>query len=64
MYAVHPHPGVKSPTIEGLWFVGDSIAGKGIAGDHATYTGMAAAEQIIDESWDGEKSSKSLSEHH
>jgi hypothetical protein len=50
MYAVHPHPGVKSPTVEGLWFVGDSIDGKGIAGDHATYTGMDAAERIIDES--------------
>jgi len=50
MYAVHPHPGVKSPTIEGLWFVGDSIEGRGIAGDHATYTGMVAAERIVAES--------------
>ena len=39
MYAVHPHPG-QSPTVKGLWFVGDSIDGKGIAGDHATFTGM------------------------
>jgi len=50
MYTVHPHPGVKSPTIKGLWFVGDSIDGRGIAGDHATYTGMLAAEQILAES--------------
>jgi phytoene dehydrogenase-like protein len=49
MYAVHPHPDVKSHTIKGLWLVGDSIEGRGISGDHATNTGMVAAERIIAE---------------
>jgi|GEM_PF-3214064 len=52
MYVKGFHPDIVAPGIEGLYFVGDSVAAegrvKGIAGDLASYVGMKCADKILE----------------